>query len=209
MTLGATDISNRSAVDVRRETLALHEEKLAAAQKQRDVILIDKRVASAAVDKGDQRARAEVARLGKQDLELGRLVISLERQVREARRWLTFAEDQGAGAAAWQARTDDAALVRDKLFELAAPDGRKLRHRHASAEALSRSLQPGYSIVGQVHGASDDGLGGFVAGANSNMMKVLLEAYGSDLLAWLPEQGIVGSDKTVVVLPSNGREKMQ
>jgi len=36
-------------------------------------------VASARADKGDQLARREVASLGKQDVEVGRLVLSIER----------------------------------------------------------------------------------------------------------------------------------
>jgi hypothetical protein len=37
-------------------------------------------------------------------------------------------------------------------------------------------------------------------------MKALLESEGDELLEWLAARGIVGSDKTVVVLPSNNRE---
>jgi hypothetical protein len=49
-----------SVVEERREAVALYEGKLAAVKKQRDVTLIDKRVASARADKGDQPARMEV-----------------------------------------------------------------------------------------------------------------------------------------------------
>jgi hypothetical protein len=118
-----------------------------------------------------------------------------------------MARNQAAVVEAKQASVDAAAVPRDKLFETMCPDGRRVRHRHHSLEALRKELQPGYSVVGQVHGASDDGLGGFVADTNSNMMKALLDAYGSELIEWLGERGIVGSDKRpVVVLPSNNRE---
>jgi hypothetical protein len=201
------DITTRSPVDVRRETLAFHEEKLAAAKKQRDVVLIDKRVASARVDKGDQKARAEVARLGKQDLELGRLVVSLERQVRESKKWLSFAEDQAAGAAAWQASADAAAVPADKWFEVATPDGRKVRHRGASFEFLQKALQPGYRIVGQVFGADENGTGGFIS--QPGFLTAILQAYEGELVEWLASRGIVAADKeTVIVLPSNNRELM-
>jgi hypothetical protein len=40
-------------------------------------------------------------------------------------------------------------------------------------------------------------------------MKALLAAHGDELMEFLAERGVIGSDKTVVVLPENGREKMQ
>jgi hypothetical protein len=52
------------SVEDRRETVAFYEAKLAAAQKQRDTILLDKRAAEARVDAGDRPARFEVATLG-------------------------------------------------------------------------------------------------------------------------------------------------
>jgi hypothetical protein len=104
------DIANRSAVDVRREAVAFHEEKLTAARKERDVVLIDKRVAESRADAGDKAARMDVARLGKQDLELGRLTVSIERQLKEAKKWLSFAENQSATASAKQASVEAAAL---------------------------------------------------------------------------------------------------
>jgi hypothetical protein len=65
MAFGATDIPNRSAVDVRREAVAFHESKLAAAKMQRDTILIDKRVAEARADKGMAKiGAAGMARAG-------------------------------------------------------------------------------------------------------------------------------------------------
>jgi hypothetical protein len=204
---GAVDISTRSPVDVRREAVVACETKLAAARKQRDVVLIDKRVAEARVDKGDQLARREVASLGKQDVELGRLVLSVERQLREAKKWLVMAETQAATAAAKRAELDDAALVRDKVFAIKCPDGRVVRHRGASQEDVRRRLQPGYIMVGQVHGADADGNGGIIP--RPGFLTAMLEAYEGELIEWLEARGIVGSDKTVVVLPNNNRESMQ
>jgi hypothetical protein len=179
-----------TVIDERREAVALHESKLAAAKRQRDTILIDKRVAEARADKGDQPARMEVARLGKQDLELGRLVLSIERQLKEAKRWLAFAENQAATAAATRASVDDT-LVRDKLFECICPDGRKVRHRGASQEDVQRRLQPGYSVTGQIFGANADGTGGFVSSPGApSMLKALLDSQGDELIAFLAERGI-------------------
>jgi hypothetical protein len=84
-----------------------------------------------------------------------------------------------------------AALPRDKWFECVCPDGRKVRHRHHSLEALQRELQPGYRAVGQVFGHAEDGTGGFVStpGAPS-MLKALLDSQGDELIAFLAERGI-------------------
>jgi hypothetical protein len=74
-------------------------------------------------------------------------------------------------------------------------------------DALQKELQPGYRAIGQVFGHNEDGTGGFISqpGAPS-MLKALLESQGDELLAFLAERGIVGSDKTVIVLPANNRE---
>ena len=81
-------------------------------------------------------------------------------------------------------------------FTRPCPDGRKVRHRGASLESMQRVLQPGYRAIGQVFGANEDGTGGFISqpGAPS-MLKALLESEGDELLAFLAEHGITGSDK--------------
>jgi hypothetical protein len=146
------------SVEDRRETVALHESKLAAAKKQRDTILLDKRKAEARADGGDQKARFEVATLGKQDLAVGRLVLSIEKQLKEARKWLVVAEDQLKAMELKRAQSDVA--PRDKWFAVSAPDGRTVRHRHSSMEALQKELQSGYRAIGQVFGHNEDGTGG-------------------------------------------------
>jgi hypothetical protein len=206
--LGAVDIPARG-VDDFRKAVKDRELKLAAAKKQRDTIHIDMRKAQAAVDAGDKRARMELSGLNKANVEVGRLILSIGREVAEARGRLSLAENQAAAAAAKRASVDDAGLARDKWFECTCPDGRKVRHRHHSLEALRKELQPGYRAIGQVFGTNEDGTGGFVADRHSDMMQAMLDAYGDTLLAWLTERGIVGPDKTVVILPSNNREKRQ
>jgi hypothetical protein len=209
MGLENIDITNRGVVE-RRETVAIYEAKLAAAEKQREALLLDMRKASARVDKGDRRARLEVATLGKQDAAVGRLVRSIESQLAEAKKWLGMAVNQAATAAARQASVAAGVVLRDKLFEVACPDGRKVRHRHHSLEALRKELQPGYVAIGQVFGANEDGTGGIISRPGEpSMLKALLESQGDELLAFLAEHGIVGSEKTVIILPSNDREAMQ
>jgi hypothetical protein len=205
--LGAVDLPHRT-IDDFRKALQDREVKLAAAKNQRDTIHLDMRKAQAAVDAGDKRARMELSGLNKSNLEVGRLILSIGREVSEAKGRLSLAENQAKAAAAKKAELDDAALVRDKWFECLCFDGvRKVRHRHSSIVALQRELQPGYRAIGQVFGVNEDGTGGFVADAKSNMMDGLLQAHGDTLLTFLAQHGIIGSDKqTVIVLPNNGRD---
>ena len=90
MTFGAIDLPADSVDDLRKVLNGL-EAKLSEEQARRDRILIDVRRASAAADKGDQRACFELAGLNKQDLAAGRLILSLEAQVAEARKRLGMA----------------------------------------------------------------------------------------------------------------------
>jgi hypothetical protein len=190
--LGAVDIPNRTVEDF-KATLKSREVALANAKKQRDTILNDIRIANAAIDAGDKQARLQLNMLNKSKVEIGRLILSIQHGVSEARGLLALATNQAAAAALKKAQVEAAAVPKDKLFETACPDGRRVRHRHHSIEALRRELQPGYIPIGQVFGANADDTGGFVADAKSNMMDGPLQAHGDTLLAWLASRGIVGS----------------
>jgi hypothetical protein len=204
MTFGSIAIP--AGQDVRM-FLADLEAKLADAKARRDGILADLQKVSAAIDAGDKKARGTQGELNKQDVAQGRLLKSLEMQIAEARRHVALAQAQADAVALKRAQSDAAAVPHDKMFEVIAPDGRKVRHRHSSPEALQRVLTPGYVVVAEVFGADNDDKGGFAAsiGSKSNMMEGLLQAHGDTLLAWLAANGII-ADKTVVVLPANGRE---
>jgi hypothetical protein len=175
--------------------------------------LLDIRKASAAVDAGDRRAVFTQGALNKENVAAGRLVLSIEGQIAEARKRVDMAENQAATVEAKRASVDAAAVPRDKLFETACPDGRVVRHRAESLDALRKALLPNYVVRGQIFGADADGKGGFVAPIGSSaptIMTSLLDAFGDQLLAWLASRGIIGSDKqTVVVLPANNRESVQ
>ncbi len=85
----------------------------------------------------------------------------------------------------------------------------KIRHRAVSIEALRAKLLPGYVVAGEVFGSDDKGAGGVVAAiepTGPSIMEGLLLAHGDELMAYLAARGILGSDKTVVVLPNNGRD---
>ena len=90
-----------------------------------------------------------------------------------------------------------------RSLEIRAPDGRVLRQFHRSVETARAALQSGYEITGQV--ISGNTVSPIGPGAQS-FMKALLAAHGDELMEFLAERGIIGSDKTVVVLPHNGRE---
>jgi hypothetical protein len=139
----------------------------------------------------------------------GRLILSLGADVEVSKKRLAMAENQAATAAAKRASVDAPAVPADKWFEVKCPDGRRVRHRHASMDALQRELQPGYRAIGQVFGANADGTGGIVSmPGEPSMLKALLESQGDELLAFLASHGIVGGDKqpVVIALPSNGRD---
>jgi hypothetical protein len=187
----ARDIPARGLEDY-RAALRGHEGKLVAAKRQRDVIQIDMKKTTIAVDLGDQRARAELHNLHKSDDAIARLVASLEGQIAEARKRVLMAEAQGEVVASKKASLDGAAVPRDKWFLVACPDGREVRHCHHSIEALRKELQQGYTIKGEIFGSNDAGEGGVVAAiapAGPSIMAGLLAAHGPDLLAWLEAQG--------------------
>jgi hypothetical protein len=206
MNIDPVHLAFRSTAEGAQKILHELEAELAVAKERRDMLLNDINKASAAAVR-DQRARVELAGLNKQDGEVGRLIRSIERQVVEAKKRVAMAANQAAAASAKQAELDAAALPRDKWFAVSCPDGRVVRHRHSSMDALQRELQPGYRATGQVFGANEDGSGGFVSMPGAPLMlKALLESQGDVLMEWLEARGIVGAGKTTVVLPPNGRD---
>ena len=79
-----------------------------------------------------------------------------------------------------------------RVFEIATPDGRKVRHKAESVEAAKASLLRGYSVSGEVLGADPDMTGGFVVMiGGKSMLAVLLECHGDDMSKWLESQGYV------------------
>jgi hypothetical protein len=193
MTFGAVDIPTRGVDDLRK-ALRDHEAKLANAKKQRDRILIDMRKAVAAADTGDKRARSAHGGLNKEDAAAGRLILSLEAQVAEARKRLEMALNQVAVA---DAKAHAMAPMRDgepaRWFEVRTPDDRVIRHRAASLEALQGALLKGYTVTAEIFGASAGGIGGVAAqiGADvPSIMAGLLTAFGGELETWLAARGV-------------------
>lgn len=85
-----------------------------------------------------------------------------------------------------------------KVFEIAAPDGRRVRHPPTAldADAYAKTLQAGYTVAGEVIGAGADLSGGWVvpAGQGESPLAVLLRLYGADMRDWLRTQGFVKPD---------------
>jgi hypothetical protein len=189
MGIEAIDITNCNIED-RRKIVAAYEAKLAEEKARRDKILADIRKTTARADKGDQRARFELAGLNKQDLAAGRLILSLEAQVAEARKRLAMAETQVATVEAKRASADAGDVPHVRLFEVRTPNDRVVRHRHESAGALQKVLTPGYRVVAEVFGAGIDDKGGMIEPIGQSTMKTLLAAHGDELVAFLAERGI-------------------
>jgi hypothetical protein len=110
----------------------------------------------------------------------------------------------------------------ERLFQVSTPHNlHYVRHKASSVEVLRARLLPGYTIHGEIFGANDAGEGGVVAAIEPkcpSIMAGLLAAFGDELITYLAKRGIVSpiaqspelaGDKQTVVLPSNGREKLQ
>jgi hypothetical protein len=78
--LGAIDVPNRTVEDFRAK-LKDREAALANAKRQRDVVLNDLRLANAAVDARDQKARLRLPALNKAAAEIGRLIVSIQHEI--------------------------------------------------------------------------------------------------------------------------------
>jgi hypothetical protein len=189
--IGATDIPTRG-VDDFRKTLQDREEKLANAKKQRDTILNDIRKACAAVDAGDQRARMELGGLNKSNVAAGRLILSIEAEIGEAKRRVEMAQAQADAVRAKAAVP--IAEGAERLFLVNTPRNlHQVRHKARTIEELRARLLPGYNIEGEIFGANDAGEGGVVAAIEPtvpSIMAGLLLAHGAELIAFLEAHGV-------------------
>jgi septal ring factor EnvC (AmiA/AmiB activator) len=185
------------------------EAEFAAVKHRRDAILVDISKANAASVR-DQQARLKLPGLNKEEAAAGRLIRSIEMQVKEAKKRVAMAANQAAAARAAVPIAEGA----ERLFLVNTPHHlHQVRHKARTIEELRSRLLPGYTVEGQIFGANDAGEGGVVAAIDPkgpSIMEGLLAAFGDELIAFLAERGIVGSDKqAVVVLPANNRESMQ
>jgi hypothetical protein len=192
MKIEAIDLPGRG-VEGLQKVLNDFEAKLAGAKAQRDRILIDARKASAAADVGDQRARFAQAALNKEDAAAGRLILSLEAQVSEARKRLGMAMNQAAVVEAKSHAMTTPCDGKSRWFEVRTPAGRVIRHRAASLDALQGALLKGYTVTAEVFGASALGFGGVAAQIGPDVPSImagLLAAHGKELETWLASRGV-------------------
>jgi hypothetical protein len=196
--------------DQTRRVLNDLERAVAAAKARRVKILADISKANDAAFAGDRRQLFVLGSLNKQEAETGRLILSIERQITEARKRLATLEAHAANsAAAARAVVAPGDATKWRWFEITTPDGRVLRHRAVSFAELEGSLLKGYRVSAEVFGASATGTGGVAAGIGSDVPSImagLLAAHGDEIVAYLAARGI-GSDKSVIVLPGNGRDE--
>jgi hypothetical protein len=162
MVFGAVDIPTRGVEDLRK-VLNDFEATLADAKDRRDKILLDMRKASAAVDAGDRQARLAQAGLNKEEAAAGRLILSLERELAEAKKCLAMGQAQ-VDAVRAKAGVPIAENPADRLFLVSTPHNlHHVRHKARTIEALRARLLPGYNVQGEIFGANDAGEGGVVA----------------------------------------------
>jgi len=111
---------------------------------------------------------------------VSRRILGLEQEIADMKRRLDLARAQQAGIASRLAAEASAGVIHDKVFEVATPDGRVVRHKHSSFDALCASLQAGYWIRAQVFGADADGQGGFsvATGQREAVLKAVAEIEG-------------------------------
>jgi hypothetical protein len=198
------------SVEDAKAVLAGLEGKLSDANARRDKVIIE---ISRAADKaaaiggiGDQSAKISLGPLNKQANVIDSEIALLRINITMARRRLELAEAHAESGKAKQAaeRGETGHLVQ---LEIRAPGGRVIRQFHKSVDAAREALQSGYEVTGEVIGS---GVVSPVGPGTRSFMKALLESQGDELIAFLAERGIVGSDKqAVVVLPANNRESMQ
>jgi hypothetical protein len=136
------------------------EAELASAKQRRDRILVDIGKANDAAFAGDKRQLFALGALNKQDAETGRLILSIQRQITEAKKRLDLAANQAAAARAAVPIAEGA----ERLFLVNTPHHlHQVRHKAPTAEALRARLLPGYTVEGEIFGANDAGEGGVVA----------------------------------------------
>jgi hypothetical protein len=193
------------SVEDAQTTLASLEGKLSDAMSRRDKVSQDIAVASAEAAAA-HRINPSLSPLNKQAKVIDAEIAIIRIDIRHAQRALELQEDSAERVKDRQAVLNGAAPPRLVQLEIRSPDGRVIRQFHKSVDAARKALQPGYEVTGEVIGS---GVVSPVGPGARSFMRALLDAHGDELEAWLAERAAIGSDKTVVVLPSNGREKMQ
>jgi hypothetical protein len=190
-----------SDVESAKSTLTSLESKLQDAMSRRDKIAQETARVNAEAAAA-HRYDPKLAPLNKQATVIDDEIALIRIQIRHARTALGLQEASAERVKVAQAVENGAPAHHLAQLEISTPDGRKVRQWHRSIDDARKALTAGYEVTGEVIG------GTILSPIGRPFMKALLESEGDVLKEWLMEQGIVGSDKTVVILPSNNREKM-
>jgi len=149
MNIDSIHLAYRSTAEGAQKILGELEAELAVTKTRRNAILVDVAVANDASVR-DQRARMKLPSLNKEEATLGRLIRSIEMQVKEARKRVAMDEAAAENVRARQAAANGEAPPRLMQLEIRSPDGRMIRQWHASVDAARKALSPGYEIAGEV-----------------------------------------------------------
>jgi len=106
--------------------------------------------------KGKIFTSTELDRLNKSEEADGRLIQSLELQIKDVKRQLDLARGQAAVIAS-RAAASVPCPEKNRWFIVVTPNGREVKHRHFSGAALQAALEPGYRVAAEIHNADDSG----------------------------------------------------
>jgi hypothetical protein len=124
-------------------------------------------------DRGDRKAAFAQGGLNKQIDADGRLALSIQREIGEAKKRIGYAQAQAAAMARHAQAVANAGLEKARLFEVRTPDNRVVRHWGFSPVTLGAALLENYKVVSEVHGAAPDGSGGFSVALGSSIEEFL------------------------------------
>ena len=117
----------------------------------------------------------------------------VQAELDNARERLAFLKKAAEGKRIAEAREANAAIPKNRVFEVKSPRGEILRHRAASAAQLTGELQFGYSVVAECFGYREDGTGGISVSLDANtpsFFEGFISAFGPQLLLWLSENRV-------------------
>jgi hypothetical protein len=114
------------------------EAKLADVRERLSKATLEMNRLNHAADKGDRKAAYAAAEHRKQIASDGRLVLSIQREIGEAKKRIGYIDAQAAAMARQAQAVANAALEKARLFEVRTPDGRLVRH--AGCDFVGRAV---------------------------------------------------------------------
>ena len=128
---------------------------------RRQKVFAELRQLSIRAEAGDRRAIADQAPLNKLADDESRLIVRIDREMKDVKRRLDLCRGQAAAIASRAAAAEASTLEHSRWFEVNTPSGRVVRHRHASLESIRAALEPGYTVRSELFGCDEEGNGGF------------------------------------------------